>query len=117
MSTARTAADTRAIEASRRLDARKCRSGGTGSSGGTGMTAGTGRTGGTVRSAAVHFGPPASCPCCPPADPAPPAPPAHPALFLVQLPPCTERIEVHDRVEHQEVAALRLAAPDGIVRE
>ena len=38
-------------------------------------------------------------------------------LLLIQLPPRVQMVEIQDRVEHQEVAALRLAAPDRVVRE
>jgi len=39
------------------------------------------------------------------------------ALSSVQLPPRVQPIEVQQRVEHQEVAAFRLAAPDRVVRK
>src|ERR1022692_563712 len=38
-------------------------------------------------------------------------------LPLRQLPPRVQVIVVQDRVEHQEVAALRLRAPEGVVGE
>jgi hypothetical protein len=37
--------------------------------------------------------------------------------LLVQLPSRVQIIEIHDCIEHLEVAAPRLTTPDGIIRE